>query len=84
MPEFSKGLAGVGAAETQMSFIDGQQGVLEYVGIAIGDLASSSTFEEPHAVAISQPRLTSNTSHTFPLVAFAPFTTLRASLRMSP
>lgn len=46
MPEFSKGLEGVVAAETEMSFIDGQQGVLEYVGIAIGDLASSSTFEE--------------------------------------
>ena len=46
MPEFSKGLEGVVAAETQMSFIDGQQGVLEYVGIAIGDLASSSNFEE--------------------------------------
>lgn len=46
MPEFSKGLEGVIAAETQMSFIDGQQGVLEYVGIAIGDLAKSSTFEE--------------------------------------
>ena len=46
MPEFSKGLEGVVAAETQMSYIDGQQGVLEYVGIAIGDLARSSTFEE--------------------------------------
>jgi len=46
MPEFSKGLEGVVAAETQMSFIDGQQGVLEYVGLAIGDLARSSTFEE--------------------------------------
>jgi citrate synthase len=46
MPEFSKGLEGVVAAETEMSFIDGQQGILEYVGIAIGDLASSSTFEE--------------------------------------
>ena len=29
-----------------MSFIDGQKGVLEYVGIAIGDLSSNSTFEE--------------------------------------
>lgn len=46
MPEFSKGLEGVVAAETEMSFIDGQQGVLEYVGIAIGELARSSTFEE--------------------------------------
>ncbi|GIW74896.1 MAG: citrate synthase [Phycisphaerales bacterium] len=46
MPEYSKGLEGVIAAETQMSFIDGQKGVLEYVGIAIGELARHSTFEE--------------------------------------
>jgi len=46
MAEFSKGLEGVVAAETKMSFIDGQAGVLEYVGIAIGELARSSTFEE--------------------------------------
>lgn len=43
---FAKGLEGVVAAETEMSFIDGQKGVLEYVGIAIGDLAKHSTFEE--------------------------------------
>ncbi|MFU8830396.1 MAG: citrate/2-methylcitrate synthase, partial [Phycisphaerales bacterium] len=41
-----KGLEGVVAAETEMSFIDGQKGILEYVGIAIGDLSSNSTFEE--------------------------------------
>ena len=29
-----------------MSFIDGLEGVLEYVGIAIGDLSANSTFEE--------------------------------------
>lgn len=46
MAEFSRGLEGVVAAETEMSFIDGQKGVLEYVGIAIGDLAKHSTFEE--------------------------------------
>lgn len=46
MPAFSKGLEGVVAAETKMSFIDGEKGVLEYVGIPIGELASSSTFEE--------------------------------------
>ncbi|MGV6814700.1 MAG: citrate/2-methylcitrate synthase [Phycisphaerales bacterium] len=43
---FSKGLEGVVAAQTEMSFINGTQGILEYVGIAIGDLASKSSFEE--------------------------------------
>ncbi len=46
MAEFSKGLEGVVAAETQMSFIDGAKGILEYVGIPIDDLARNSTFEE--------------------------------------
>ncbi len=41
-----KGLEGIIAAETEMSFIDGTQGILEYVGIAIDDLARNSTFEE--------------------------------------
>ena len=41
-----KGLEGVVAAESKMSFIDGEKGVLEYVGIAIDDLARNSTFEE--------------------------------------
>ncbi len=43
---FSKGLEGVVAAETKMSFIDGEGHPPEYVGIPIGELASSSTFEE--------------------------------------
>ncbi len=42
----TKGLEGVVAAETQMSYIDGERGVLEYVGIGIDDLARNSTFEE--------------------------------------
>src|SRR5438067_13252564 len=46
MPSFSKGLEGVVAAETRMSYIDGEKGVLEYVGIPIDDLARNSTFEE--------------------------------------
>lgn len=46
MPAFSKGLEGVVAAETRMSYIDGEKGILEYVGIPIGELAASSTFEE--------------------------------------
>ena len=43
---YAKGLEGVVACDTQMSFIDGQKGVLEYVGIPIGDLSSKSNFEE--------------------------------------
>jgi citrate synthase len=43
---YSKGLEGVVAAETKISFIDGEKGVLEYVGIPIGELAANSTFEE--------------------------------------
>ncbi len=42
----TKGLAGVVAAETEMSFIDGEKGILEYVGIPIGELSAHSTFEE--------------------------------------
>jgi citrate synthase len=46
MSTFSKGLEGIVAAETKMSFIDGEKGILEYVGIPIDDLARHSTFEE--------------------------------------
>lgn len=45
-PVFDKGLANTIAAETQMSFIDGGKGVLEYVGYDIDALARHSTFEE--------------------------------------
>ncbi|MBC23991.1 MAG: citrate synthase [Phycisphaerae bacterium] len=43
---FDKGLAKTVAAETEMSFIDGERGVLEYVGIDIDSLARNATFEE--------------------------------------
>ncbi|MBI1189618.1 MAG: citrate synthase [Tepidisphaera sp.] len=46
MATYAKGLEGVIAAETKLSFIDGEKGVLEYIGIPIGELASKSTFEE--------------------------------------
>ncbi len=41
-----QGLANTIAAESKMSLIDGQNGVLEYVGIDIDALARNSTFEE--------------------------------------
>lgn len=43
---FIKGLEGVVAAQTEMSFINGSEGILEYVGIPIGELATHSSFEE--------------------------------------
>ena len=46
MATYSKGLEGVIATDTKLSFIDGEKGVLEYIGIPIGELASHSTFEE--------------------------------------
>lgn len=46
MTTFSKGLEGITAAETKMSFINGEKGILEYVGYAIDDLARNSSFEE--------------------------------------
>ena len=42
----SKGLAGVVVADTNMSFIDGEKGILKYCGYPIEDLASNSSFEE--------------------------------------
>ncbi|MEL6428783.1 MAG: citrate/2-methylcitrate synthase [Planctomycetota bacterium] len=45
-PELVPGLAGIPAAESSVSFIDGQAGILEYRGYRIEDLAAKSTFEE--------------------------------------
>ena len=45
-PELVPGLAGIPAAESSVSFIDGQAGVLEYRGYAIEDLSANSTYEE--------------------------------------
>ena len=45
-PTWDKGLAKTVAAETEMSFIDGEKGILEYVGIDIDSLARNSSYEE--------------------------------------
>ena len=45
-PELVPGLAGIPAAESSISFIDGQAGVLEYRGYKIEDLSAHSTYEE--------------------------------------
>lgn len=45
-PELIPGLAGIPAAESSISFIDGQAGILAYRGHRIEVLAENSTFEE--------------------------------------
>lgn len=45
-PSFVKGLAGVVAAQTALSSVDGQNGVLTYRGINIHDLAGKAEYEE--------------------------------------
>jgi 2-methylcitrate synthase len=45
-PAFSRGLVGVVAAQTALSSVDGQNGVLTYRGLNIHDLAGKVSYEE--------------------------------------
>ena len=45
-PAVMDGLKGVVFTESKLSFIDGEKGILKYVGIPIQELAQNSTFEE--------------------------------------
>ena len=44
--EYKPGLEGIPAAQSSISFVDGQKGILEYRGIRIEELATKSTFLE--------------------------------------
>jgi len=44
--EYKPGLEGIPAAQSSISYVDGKQGILEYRGIRIEDLAEKSTFLE--------------------------------------
>ena len=46
MRDFLPGLAGVPAAKSSISFVDGAEGILEYRGIRVEDLAAHSSFLE--------------------------------------
>lgn len=46
MPDFSPGLAGIPAAKSGVSYLDGQKGILEYRGYRIEVLAEKSRFVE--------------------------------------
>lgn len=45
-PDFVPGLAGIPCAQSRVCFIDGSQGILQYRGFPIQDLAASCSFEE--------------------------------------
>lgn len=44
--EYRPGLEGIPATQSSISYVDGQQGVLEYRGLSIEELAQKSTFLE--------------------------------------
>src|SRR3989338_3037105 len=46
MVEYAKGLQGVIAGESKIGFIDGEKGILAYLGYPIQTLAEHSTYEE--------------------------------------
>jgi citrate synthase len=46
MSEYVKGLEGVVAVQTEISLVNGQEGILVYRGYDIADIARSRTFEE--------------------------------------
>ena len=46
MRDFFPGLAGIPAAKSSISFVDGAEGILEYRGIRIEELAQHSSFLE--------------------------------------
>ena len=46
MRDFFPGLAGIPAAKSSISFVDGEKGILEYRGVRIEDLAEHSSFLE--------------------------------------
>ena len=46
IPEPVKGLEGIVAADTSLSSVNGEKGILRYCGYNIDDLAFNTTFEE--------------------------------------
>ncbi|MGK7915813.1 MAG: citrate synthase [Prochloraceae cyanobacterium] len=44
--EYQPGLEGIPAAKSSISYVDGKQGILEYRGISVEELAQKSTFLE--------------------------------------
>jgi citrate synthase len=51
--DFMPGLAGVPAAKSAISDVDGQRGILEYRGIRIEDLCPTPRFSKPRTSCCS-------------------------------
>ncbi len=62
---FSRGLEGVIAAESALTYIDGQKGILAYLGIPIEELAEHSTFEETAFLLLHRRLPTRSELHQF-------------------
>lgn len=63
--EYRPGLEGIPAAQSSISFVDGQKGILEYRGIRIEELASHSTFLETSYLLIWGELPTKEELHAF-------------------
>ena len=46
MDDFKDGLAGVPAAKSRVSYVDGEKGILEYRGISIEELAKKAVLSK--------------------------------------
>jgi citrate synthase len=73
---YSPGLEGIVACRSSISHVDGEQGILEYRGININDLAEHSTFEETAYLLLH--------SHLPSEREFNQFKMLSAKLRLLP
>ena len=65
MPDFSPGLAGIPAAKSTISYLDGQKGILEYRGFRIEVLAEKSDFIETSYILLFGRLPTSSELHRF-------------------
>ena len=67
MHDFFPGLAGVPAAKSTISFVDGQKGILEYRGIPVEELANKSSFAETSFLLLYDRLPTKPELHQFEL-----------------
>ena len=63
--EYKPGLEGIPAAQSSISYVDGKQGILEYRGIRIEELATKSTFLETSYLLIWGELPTKEELHKF-------------------
>ena len=62
IPEPVKGLEGIVAADTSLSSVNGEKGILRYCGYNIDDLAFNTTLKKSYACSMILNCLTMNDS----------------------